>query len=376
MSYLVLALGALLSLCGAFAIYAGFGIIQVERGWAGVIAGATALSGGIVTIALGFILHKLSGLHTLLKSGKGLTPMPRGAAENDAGELRPEPGPTFNPEASMVSEVGTPTAVVPPAASLRSWPQRPTRPNLAAARSVLKPRGASPSARGTIEPDFAPPRHPIISRAAPGFSSDAMEPPYEPGIVIPGEAAAATSEEEGQARPTSATETLAEPASNAERQPELFDDDKAIEPPIETELQETRPGPGGPVTESGPREAWSAEAASIDAIFGEDHLVEQDPALDAWKEDALTSPGTIEPESSDLAPPFKSETPLAEDPRQRSAPDAPPAGEAGLAIVGRFETDGTTYVMYAGGSIEARSERGVFHFKSMAELKSFLESQK
>lgn len=361
MSYLVLALGALLSLCGAFAIYAGIGIIQVERGWAGVIAGATALSSGIVTIALGIILHKLSGLHTLLKSGKGLTPMPRGAAENGAGELRPEPGLAFNPETSMVSEVGTPTAVVPPAASLRSWPQRPTRPNLAAARSVLKPRGASPSARGTIEPDFAPPRHPIISRAAPGVSSDAMEPPLE---------------EETQTRPASATETLAESASNAERQPELFDDDRAMEPPIETELQETRPGPGEPVTESGPREAWSAEAASIDAIFGEDHLVEPIPALDVWKEDALTSPDSIEAESSGLAPPFKSETPPAEDPRQRSAPDAPSAGEAGLAIVGRFETDGTTYVMYAGGSIEARSERGVFHFKSMAELKSFLESQK
>lgn len=205
-----------------------------------------------------------------------------------------------------------------------------------------------------------------------------MEPLYEPGIARPSEAAAATSEEEAQTRPASATETLAESASNAERQPELFDDDRAraMEPPIETQLQETRPGPGEPVTESGPREVWSAEAASIDAIFGEDHLVEPIPALDVWKEDALTSPDSIEAESSGLAPPFKSETPPAEDPRQRSAPDAPSAGEAGLAIVGRFETEGTTYVMYAGGSIEARSERGVFHFKSMAELKSFLESQK
>ena len=36
-SYLVLVLGALLALCGAVAISAGYGIIQVERGWAGVI---------------------------------------------------------------------------------------------------------------------------------------------------------------------------------------------------------------------------------------------------------------------------------------------------------------------------------------------------
>jgi hypothetical protein len=31
--------------------------------------------------------------------------------------------------------------------------------------------------------------------------------------------------------------------------------------------------------------------------------------------------------------------------------------------------------MYADGSIEARSERGVFHFQSMAELKAFMEAQ-
>ena len=148
MSYLVFALGALLSLCGAFAIYAGYGIILVERGWAGVIAGATALSGGIVTIALGFILHSLSGLHALRKTGQGLTPLPRGLGEDEAGELRPEPGLAFNPEASMVSEAGPPPAAMSPAASLRTWPQRPTRPNLPPARHFLKSRGTVlPAAR-------------------------------------------------------------------------------------------------------------------------------------------------------------------------------------------------------------------------------------
>src|SRR5580704_3137299 len=106
MSYLVFALGALLSLCGAFAVAAGYGIIQVERGWAGVIAGATALSGGIVTIALGFILHGLSGLHALLKTGKGLTPLARELGEDGASEFRAEPGLAFNPEASVASEAG------------------------------------------------------------------------------------------------------------------------------------------------------------------------------------------------------------------------------------------------------------------------------
>ncbi len=68
MSYLVFALGLLLAICGAASISFGYGIIDVERGWASVIGGAAALSGGIVTIALAMILHSLSGLRALLKA--------------------------------------------------------------------------------------------------------------------------------------------------------------------------------------------------------------------------------------------------------------------------------------------------------------------
>ena len=378
MSYLVLALGALLSLCGAFAIYAGYGIILVERGWAGVIAGATALSGGIVTIALGFILHSLSGLHALLKTGKGLTPLPGELGEDEASELRPEPGLAFNPEASMVSEAGPPPAAMPPAASLRTWPQRPTRPNLTPARNFLKSRGTVlPAARGTPESDFALPKLPLVSRAAPRVSQAAMEPPSEPGFAMPGEVAAAKAEDEAKTRPASApaAEAPAEPAWNADGEPGLFDDDKAKEPPIEARLQEPHIDPGEPATESGPRVTWPAETASIDAIFGEDHLIEPDPALDARKEGAKPSPEAIEPASLDPAPPFVAEALPAADPREPSPPAVPAAGEAGLAIVGRYESEGTSYVMYADGSIEARSERGVFHFQSMAELKAFMDSQ-
>jgi hypothetical protein len=375
MSYLVLALGTLLALCGAFAISAGYGIIQVERGWAGVIAGATALSGGIVTIALGFILRSLSGLHALLNTGKGLTPLPRELGEDEASELRPEPGLAFNPEASMVSEAEPPPAAMPPAAGLRTWPQRPTRPNLTTARNFLKSRGTGlPAARGTPESDFALPKLPLISRADPSVSEAAMEPPSEPGSAMPAEVAA-KAEDEAKTRPAPAMEAPAEPAWNADGEPGLFDDDKAKEPPIEARLQETHFDAGEPETEFGPRVAWPAESASIDAIFSEEHLIEPDPALDAWNEGAKPSPEAIEPESLDPAPPSASEAPRAADPRQPSPPAAPAASEAGLAIVGRYESEGTSYVMYADGSIEARSERGVFHFQSMAELKAFMQAQ-
>jgi hypothetical protein len=252
----------------------------------------------------------------------------------------------------MVSEAGPPPAAMSPAASLRTWPQRPTRPNLPPARNFLKSRG------------------PVLPAAR------AMEPPSEPGFAMPGEVVAAKTEDEAKTRPASApvVEAPAEPAWNAD-EPGLFDDDKAKGPPIEAQLHEKHFDPGEPETDSGPRVTWPSETASIDAIFGEDHLIEPDPALDAWKEGAKPSLEAIEPASLDPAPPFVSEALPAADPREPSPPAAPTASEAGLAIVGRYESEGTSYVMYADGSIEARSERGVFHFQSMAELKAFMEAQ-
>ena len=75
MSYLVLALGVFLSFCGAFAFYTGYGIIQVERGWASVIAGSVAFSCGVVTLALGLILHRLTRLPAFLNIGRRSTPL-------------------------------------------------------------------------------------------------------------------------------------------------------------------------------------------------------------------------------------------------------------------------------------------------------------
>ncbi|MGH6837639.1 MAG: hypothetical protein ACREDT_02325 [Methylocella sp.] len=368
MSYLVLALGVLLSLCGAVAIYAGYGIIQVERGWAGVIAGATALSGGIVTIALGFILHGLSGLHALLETGKGLTPLPRELGEDGASELRAEPGLAFNPEASVASEAGPTPAAMPPAASPRTRPQRPTRPNLAPARNLLKSRGtALPAARETPESDVALPTHPPLSRAAPKISHAANEPPPEPGFGIEGGAASANS--------APAAEATSQREWNEDSEPGLFDDDTAREQTFEAQLEETLYDPGEPGIESGPRATSPAETAPIDAMTGEDHRIEPDAALDAWQADAEPLPEPIEPANLAPAPPLESETLPEVDPREPSPPSVHSASEAGLAVVGRYESDGTSYIMYSDGSIEARTQHAVLHFKSMAELKTYMEAQ-
>ena len=47
---------------------------------------------------------------------------------------------------------------------------------------------------------------------------------------------------------------------------------------------------------------------------------------------------------------------------------------AASPVIGRYESEGTSYVMYADGSIDAQSAAGVYRFASMAELKTFIES--
>ena len=63
----------------------------------------------------------------------------------------------------------------------------------------------------------------------------------------------------------------------------------------------------------------------------------------------------------EVAPP-----PPAEEP-----PSSIPAAEP--AVIGRYTSGNTTYVMFADGSIEAETPTGVLHFASLADLKVYVE---
>ncbi len=58
----VIFLGLALALSGAYGMWAGWDYIQLERGWSLFIGGATAVSGGVVTIALGRAIGVLGRL--------------------------------------------------------------------------------------------------------------------------------------------------------------------------------------------------------------------------------------------------------------------------------------------------------------------------
>ena len=142
------------------------------------------------------------------------------------------------------------------------------------------------------------PADPPLSRAAPKVSHAPNEPPREPAFGIEGGAASANS--------APVAEATSQREWNEDSEPGLFDDDTARDQTFELQLEETPYDPGEPRIESGLRVTWPAETAPIDAMTGEDHRIEPETALDAWKAEAKPSSEAIEPASLAPAPPLES----------------------------------------------------------------------
>ena len=67
------------------------------------------------------------------------------------------------------------------------------------------------------------------------------------------------------------------------------------------------------------------------------------------------------------------------DPRPRAIPEAPvpsaPALEEAPTVVGRYEANGASYVLFSDGTIEVETDGGTHRFASMAALKDHIERQ-
>jgi hypothetical protein len=75
MSMVVLVLGTLLAFGGAVALYSGYGNVEAVRGWTAVIAGTTALSVGVMTIGIAFVLRCLVRVQAALEIERRLMPL-------------------------------------------------------------------------------------------------------------------------------------------------------------------------------------------------------------------------------------------------------------------------------------------------------------
>ena len=84
---IVLAMGTCLALIGFWWLWTGLDIVQVERGWSAVIAGATMLSAGLVIMVLSAVLHRLGEIASALAPCRPRAP--RAQALPSRGRLWP-----------------------------------------------------------------------------------------------------------------------------------------------------------------------------------------------------------------------------------------------------------------------------------------------
>jgi hypothetical protein len=398
MKYALFALGLLLLFIGAYSVYFGAGIIEVERGWSSVIAGTTAAVGGILIIAIAALIRSLEQIRALLQA-------PAVAAANTAPKMEPraydatpagENG--YNQEAS--SQNGY-VLVADPAPAAVSWPPHtlPVQEPFAPLQATT-PSGASPASQAAIVTVSAAV---VESKLAEGIqevpiAAKAMDTMRNPAVAPSGlepskstvrdlwRRVARETETKFSSRPAMVKEAapveppapLQPPAlprvAEEPRQPELGTEhsdwlDHAFAE-LDASLAQTTSSHFSP-----PKFAEPAATEALGAATSESPMPEADASVLPAEppEDEMPEPPPLAHEP--LAHESLAHEPLTHGPLTHGPLAHEPAAAEKPAIIGRYDAEGTNYIMYADGSIEAHSERGVAHFKSMADLKAYFEAQ-
>ncbi len=335
MAYLVLALGALLSVGGGLSIFYGAGIVEVERGWTGVIAGATSLTGGILTIALGLILRTL--LEMRVTTGVAAAGVDR--VSEPVSSALPEPAPAI-PAPVAVAEADLEGDLL--AAFLSPHPD-----GTAASTTTSPPMRAETSesvAPAPLREEVVPePPAPVDELAEPARARSRLRV----GFKSPAAEAAAP--------PEASADQATLPAMDDWLDRAFSSLDSELGAGIEEPHRENaapQPTQDEAHPETYPRAFAGHGVAEIERISSH----EINPP-EAGPQELVTR------EATPAHPPVSAPTP-------HPAAAAPPSQSA---IIGRYEADGTSYVMFADGSIEAQSEAGVYRFSSMTELKAYIE---
>ena len=351
MAYILLALGAVMSLVGLVAMITGYPSIEMERGWATVISGAVLLSGGLIVVALGLVVRNLVGLRNALPV-VGVLP---GSAEAHAPEPF-IPAPLMPAVSSAPPPFGTPTTTGPAAA----FDPHPTL-------GLAVPAGvAALAAAGALRDERDPPHF-----------SDTPTAPETPAHETPAhETPAGTHDAEPHPEEAHAFELHKSAALVPEAYiPEAHPPQPAREhePPHDKLVESEHGNSDGDWLDQAfsafDHEMTNGRANTPSATAPEPH---PEPA---HAREPMTEPAhDAEPDAPNTVAASDVEH-HAPDPHAAEAPATAPAEPAAdLAVIGRYDSEGTSYVMYSDGSIEAQSEAGVYRFGSMAELKAFIEN--
>jgi hypothetical protein len=364
----------------------------------------------VLTLAVGFVLQRLDALQgALLRAGMGASTMAQPAEASVRKEPAKEPMP-------ISVEPVTFTAREP-----EPHPAAYADPALQAAGAInleLLAHEQHPAATEHAEPHPSPqftqagasePPPEVIHAADQGPADDMVK---AAGVSDEPELDAAIEEllaEERGRNPQSAAEFP--PAAAPERAAELPEAAVAPEP---DESEKTFQGAGGwrglfsrkerkarraaspaPTDQPAVEPAWEDQALQArvesEPASAPGHEGVPSPAVhgdtiprtgDDWFDRALSGldetyepPGRGAPketsherEQEDVTrSKLEAHQPAAEEPPPGNAPPAEPA------VIGRYTSGSTTYVMFADGSIEAETPNGVLHFASLADLKVYVE---
>lgn len=386
MKWLLVCLGALMIVVGGSCILSGYPIVEVERGWTLVISGTTALSAGVILLGLALVAARIENLSRLL--GPSMRPLaqtpveapnpvaaspvaasPLAPAFDERQEQEPSPKEDF-------PETAVPEAAASRPVRVRNWQapsflKRTSQPELFGRADLDETAAALAAAPAVREPaaheEVSPASSPLL--AEPVADLAAPEPPLAAGeegaASAPEIAAPLLAEHAAEPEPLSPQEpsfrrfplrSLTLPRGPWPDSPLKSTAGEASHPPSEEQGGGLATAPEGKPT---PEDWFERALAGLDD--GAEPGSRRDAAEHAGKADELL------PQAGDSAPHEHREEPVSHD----SAP-AEVAIEA-PAVIGRYETEGTVYVMYADGSIDAETATGVYRFDSLAALKEHIE---
>jgi hypothetical protein len=351
MSVTLLILGIVVAAAGIATIGFGSTISEFSLGTTSIIAGTTALTGGLILIGLSAVVTELGRVAEALR-GRA---MPRPAAR--PAEAAEPAGPAAPVIAAAAPAIAPPVAVAAaPAAPASARPPQPP-PNIPMAP---RPRPEAPSRE--VRPAEQP--YPAPAPSAVEVSAAAIErlrssiprterPRVESSAVAEDDEVPLSPNGAGQAQPRSAS---AEPA------------------PPEPRV--------GAAERAGAAAAEAPKGSRLDFLFRAKPAARPAPQsenFDAfWPADGRSGRNAAEPQ------PRADEIPRYSDyaPAQPSAVQAPPVQERraepapveSAAILKSGIVDGMAYTLYADGSIEAKLPHGTVRFGSIGELRAHIES--
>lgn len=318
MTWLIFALSLALAAAGAISIASGVPYIQMEWGWTETIAGAVAISAGVMTFALGAILYRLTAIQRTIQNGSNsLVPSRSGLEEpvdSDQGGGSPEGADPSEPAAPVLD-----------AEQERRW----ARDAHAEDRIEL---GRTGSPMSTVAPD------------ASGVMAEQTETEASTG-----------------AADESPAETAEQPrASWAGRLRSRFR--KGRDHTAAVPLVEPEPG-----LELRPTSDPAEEGATRDP---DTSIGAREPAGAPEESQARDRSGSARPET----PAAQSRDGISSTDLGRSR-ENPAVDAAAPSVVGRYEAAGVSYLLLSDGAIEVKTETGVHRFASMQDLKVFIEAQ-